>query len=155
MASSTSLSVSCARKNGVGRNEVTRTKTKATNLEFITNKLATRVPRRNLPTHRGASSCEAGLALWPGPTRQTRKKCRWSELVISRQLKRRIKVVRCDNHARVKERARHWVRPYEPHRRQRSRSFRCAGILRFSESICDSDLSGADQQVTGNRGNRP
>src|SRR5437764_164404 len=59
-----------------------------------------------------------------------------------------------DSRAGAEGRAGRWRRPYEPHRRQRSRSFRCAGILRFSESICDSDLSGADQQVMGNRGSR-
>ena len=62
---------------------------------------------------------------------------RWSESVISRELKcgrGELKFVRCDTRDGAQGRARRWRRPYEPHRRQRSRSFHSAGILRFSES---------------------
>src|SRR5947208_2688162 len=58
MASAPSLSVSCASSEGVSRREVMGRETKASNLEFIANKLATRLPRRNLAIHGGANSCE-------------------------------------------------------------------------------------------------
>src|SRR5438067_10094901 len=58
MESSTSLSVSCARNEGARRNEAMSRETKARNLEFMANKLATRLPCRNLAVHEGQSSCE-------------------------------------------------------------------------------------------------
>src|SRR5437773_12200088 len=58
MESSTSLSVSCARNEGARRNEAMSRETKARNLEFMANKLATRLPCRNLALHEGQSPCE-------------------------------------------------------------------------------------------------
>ena len=64
MASSTSLSVSCARSEGARRNEAMSRETKARNLEFMANKLATRLPCRNLAVHEGQSSCEPRALSW-------------------------------------------------------------------------------------------